>query len=37
MSRVCVPKELDIVVTNAPADEKTKAALRDAGVEVIET
>jgi len=37
MSRVCVPQELNTVVTNAPADEKTTAALREAGVEVIET
>jgi DeoR/GlpR family transcriptional regulator of sugar metabolism len=37
MSRVCVPQELDTVVTNAAADEKTKAALREAGVTVIET
>lgn len=37
MSRVCVPHELNTVVTNATADEKTKAALREAGVTVIET
>jgi DeoR/GlpR family transcriptional regulator of sugar metabolism len=37
MSRVCGPRDLNTVVTNAPADEKTKAALREAGVDVIET
>jgi DeoR/GlpR family transcriptional regulator of sugar metabolism len=36
MSRVCGPQELDTVVTNGPADSETCAALRDAGVEVIE-
>jgi DeoR/GlpR family transcriptional regulator of sugar metabolism len=36
MSRVCGPQELDTVVTNAPADGQTKAALREAGVDVIE-
>jgi DeoR/GlpR family transcriptional regulator of sugar metabolism len=36
MARVCGPQELDTVVTNGPADDKTKVALREAGVEVIE-
>jgi DeoR/GlpR family transcriptional regulator of sugar metabolism len=36
MARVCGPEELDIVVTNAPGDEKTCNRLREAGVEVIE-
>jgi DeoR/GlpR family transcriptional regulator of sugar metabolism len=36
MARVCGPDELDVVVTNAPADPVTKAALKDAKVEVIE-
>ena len=36
MSRVCGPRELDTVVTNEAADEKTKAALREAGVTVLE-
>ena len=36
MSRVCGPRDLNTVVTNAPADERTKAAFREAGVEVIE-
>jgi DeoR/GlpR family transcriptional regulator of sugar metabolism len=36
MARVCGPQELDVVVTNAPADQKTRAALSDAGVQVIE-
>lgn len=36
MARVCGPEELDTVVTDAPADDRTKAALRDAGVDVIE-
>jgi DeoR/GlpR family transcriptional regulator of sugar metabolism len=37
MARVCGPQELDVVVTNAPVDEKTHIALREAGVEVIAT
>jgi len=37
MARVCGPQELNTVVTNGPADEKTRTALREAGVEVIET
>jgi DeoR/GlpR family transcriptional regulator of sugar metabolism len=36
MARVCEPADLDIVVTNAPADPATATALREAGVEVIE-
>jgi DeoR/GlpR family transcriptional regulator of sugar metabolism len=36
MARVCGPESLDMVVTNAPTDAATSAALRDAGVEVIE-
>jgi DeoR/GlpR family transcriptional regulator of sugar metabolism len=36
MAKVCGPVDLDIVMTNAPADPATAAALRDAGVEVIE-
>ena len=36
MSRVCGPQELDTVVTNAAADDRTKTALRDAGVTVLE-
>jgi len=36
MSRVCGPQELDTVVTNATADDRTKTALRDAGVTVLE-
>ena len=36
VARVCGPEELDVVVTNAGADPATTAALREAGVEVIE-
>jgi DeoR/GlpR family transcriptional regulator of sugar metabolism len=36
MARVCGPEELDIVVTNAPGEKGTLAAMREAGVEVIE-
>jgi DeoR/GlpR family transcriptional regulator of sugar metabolism len=36
MSRVCGPRELDTVVTNAAADDRTKAALREASVTVLE-
>jgi DeoR/GlpR family transcriptional regulator of sugar metabolism len=36
MASVCGPDELDIVVTDAPAEERTAARLRDAGVTVIE-
>jgi len=36
MARVCGPEELDVVVTNAPGDEKTCNRLREAGVEVVE-
>jgi len=37
MARVCGPQELNTVVTNATADEKTVGTLREAGVEVIQT
>jgi DeoR/GlpR family transcriptional regulator of sugar metabolism len=36
MARVCGPEDLDVVVTNAPGDEKTCSRLREAGVEVVE-
>jgi len=36
MARVCLPQDLHVVVTNAPADPDTRAALSDAGVQVIE-
>jgi len=36
MARVCGPENLHVVVTNAPADPDTRAALSDAGVQVIE-
>ena len=36
MSRVCGPEELNTVVTNVAADDKTKTALREAGVTVLE-
>ncbi|SEP67629.1 transcriptional regulator, DeoR family [Streptomyces sp. yr375] len=36
MARVCGPEELDIVVTNAPAHDRTCGRLREAGVEVVE-
>ena len=36
MSRVCGPQELHTVVTNAAADDRTKTALREAGVTVLE-
>ncbi|WP_202971104.1 DeoR/GlpR family DNA-binding transcription regulator [Saccharothrix sp. ALI-22-I] len=36
IARVCGPEDLDVVITNAPADEPTSAALREADVEVIE-
>jgi DeoR/GlpR family transcriptional regulator of sugar metabolism len=36
MASVCGPKDLDIVVTNAPAEPRTAARLRAAGVSVIE-
>ncbi|MEJ3747299.1 DeoR/GlpR family DNA-binding transcription regulator [Actinomycetes bacterium KLBMP 9797] len=35
MARVCGPRDLDVVVTNADADAHTCAALREAGVEVV--
>ncbi|KAB2341113.1 DeoR/GlpR family DNA-binding transcription regulator [Actinomadura rudentiformis] len=37
MAKVCGPEDLDLVVTNAPADAATAAALREAGTEIIET
>lgn len=36
MAKVCGPTDLDVMVTNSPADAATAAALREAGVEVIE-
>ena len=36
MARVCGPEELDVVVTNAGADEATTAAFEEAGVKVIQ-
>jgi DeoR/GlpR family transcriptional regulator of sugar metabolism len=36
MAKVCGPEELDVMVTNGPADPATRTALRDAAVEVIE-
>ncbi|MGP3948433.1 DeoR/GlpR family DNA-binding transcription regulator [Streptomyces sp. 7N604] len=36
MARVCGPEELDVVVTNAPSDPATCAALEEAGVEVVQ-
>ncbi len=36
MARVCGPEDLDVVVTNASADQATRAALSEAGVKVIE-
>jgi DeoR/GlpR family transcriptional regulator of sugar metabolism len=36
MASVCGPDELDTVVTDAPADPRTAARLREAGVTVIE-
>lgn len=36
MAKVCEPGDLNIVVTNAPVEPVTGAALREAGVEVIE-
>ena len=36
MARVCGPEDLDVVVTNAPADRATLTSLREAGVEVVE-
>ncbi len=34
--RVCGPEDLDVVVTDAPGDEKSCHRLREAGVEVVE-
>lgn len=36
IARVCGPQELHTVVTNGPADPRTRSALLEAGVEVIE-
>jgi DeoR/GlpR family transcriptional regulator of sugar metabolism len=36
MARVCGPEDLDVIVTNSPGDQTTLAAMREAGVEVIE-
>jgi DeoR/GlpR family transcriptional regulator of sugar metabolism len=36
IAKVCGPEDIDVVVTNAPADPVTRAALRDADVEVFE-
>jgi DeoR/GlpR family transcriptional regulator of sugar metabolism len=36
MAKVCGPAELDLVVTNSPADPGTATALREAGAEVTE-
>jgi DeoR/GlpR family transcriptional regulator of sugar metabolism len=36
MARVCGPGDLDLVVTNAPADQTTRDVLREADVEVVE-
>jgi DeoR/GlpR family transcriptional regulator of sugar metabolism len=36
MASVCGPEDLDTVVTDAPADTRTAARLREAGVTVIE-
>jgi DeoR/GlpR family transcriptional regulator of sugar metabolism len=36
MARVCGPEDLDVVVTNAPADATTRTSLSEAGVEVVE-
>ncbi|MDP4505600.1 DeoR/GlpR family DNA-binding transcription regulator [Nonomuraea turcica] len=35
MARVCGPEDLDVIVTNAPGDQATLTAMREAGVEVI--
>jgi DeoR/GlpR family transcriptional regulator of sugar metabolism len=34
MARVCGPQDLDVVVTDAPADSPTPSVLREAGVDV---
>src|SRR6266545_5830244 len=36
MAKICEPEDLDVVVTNAPADPATAAAWHEAGAEVIE-
>ncbi|MEU4234303.1 DeoR/GlpR family DNA-binding transcription regulator [Nonomuraea sp. NPDC026600] len=35
MARVCGPEDLDVIVTNAPGDQETLTAMREAGVKVI--
>ena len=35
LARVCGPEDLDVVVTNPDADQKTRGALSEAGVEVV--
>jgi len=37
IAKVCGPEDIDMVVTNAPADHTTRTALREADVEVVET
>ncbi|MGI5457849.1 DeoR/GlpR family DNA-binding transcription regulator [Streptomyces sp. CA-249302] len=37
MVKICDPEDLDVLVTNAPADDATCTALREAGVKVIPT
>jgi DeoR/GlpR family transcriptional regulator of sugar metabolism len=34
MTRVCGPEDLDVVVTDVPADSPTCSVLREAGVEI---
>jgi DeoR/GlpR family transcriptional regulator of sugar metabolism len=36
LARVCGPAEIDMVVTNVGADKETLAAMKEAGVEVVE-
>jgi DeoR/GlpR family transcriptional regulator of sugar metabolism len=36
IAKVCGPEDIDMVVTNAPADPATRTALREADVEVVE-
>jgi hypothetical protein len=37
MAKVCGPEDLDVVVTNGPADAGTRSALEEAGVRVVQT
>jgi DeoR/GlpR family transcriptional regulator of sugar metabolism len=37
MVKICGPEDLDVVVTNASADEATRTALNEAGVRVVPT